>query len=64
MAFAWDTTNIANFIISLILIVIIYGLLFFVLFKVSKRTFSFIFLGVSAGLFVLSYLFCLDIVCP
>ena len=53
--FAWD--NIVYFIISLILILGIYGGLFFVLFKVAKRNGSFIFLGISCTLFLVSFLF-------
>ena len=64
MSFAWsDPNTIVNFIISLVLIVVIYGLLFFVLAKVAKRKVSFVFLGVSAGLFLASFILKLDIVC-
>ena len=62
MTFAWNN-GIAYFIISLILILAIYGLLFFVISKVAKRTVSFVFLGVSFGVFFVGFLFILLYVC-
>ena len=60
--FAWDYGT-AYFVISLVSILLIYGLLFFTIFKVAKRTFSFVFLGVSAFFFILGFLFNLTYVC-
>ena len=60
--FAWEY-GVAPFIISLILILVIYGLMFFVITKVAKRTISFIFLGVSAFVFLFGYIFSLSYVC-
>ena len=62
ISFAWDN-GLLYFIISLILIVGIYGALFFVLSKVAKRTVSFIFAGVSFGVFLIGFLFNLLYVC-
>ena len=62
MTFAWEY-GIAYFIISLIAILLIYGALFFVLFKVAKRTASFVFMGGSFVLFLLGFLFNLTNVC-
>ena len=68
MNFAWqtDTNNIGRlpyFIVSLILILAVYGLLFFIVAKVAKRRFSFVFLAISLVLFVADFIFCLDFVC-
>ena len=54
-SFAWDH-GIAYLIISLALILGVYGALIFVLFKVAKRKFSFIFTGVSCVLFLTAFL--------
>ena len=62
ISFAWDN-GVAYFIISLISILLIYGLMFFVITKVAKRTVSFIFLGVSAVLFLTGFFFNLLYVC-
>ena len=62
MTFAWEY-GIAYFIISLIAILLIYGALFFVIYKVAKRTASFVFLGSSFVLFLLGFLFNLTYVC-
>ena len=56
ISFAWDN-GIIYFIISLILILGVYGALFFVLTKVAKRNVSYIFLGISGTLFLISFLF-------
>ena len=61
ISFAWDL-GILYFIISLILILAIYGALFFVLLKVAKRKVSFVFLGVSATVFLVSFIFNLSLV--
>ena len=55
-SFAWDH-GIAYLIISLLLILGVYGALIFVLIKVAKRKFSFIFTGVSCALMVTAFLF-------
>ena len=54
LQFAWN--NIPYFIISLLLILAVYGAMFFVLFKVSKRRTSFIFWGSSFVLFFVCFL--------
>ena len=61
MTFAWDN-GILYFVLSLVLILAIYGALFFVLLKVAKRKVSFIFLGVSCGVFLISFIFNLSLV--
>ena len=63
MSFAWQSLQLGNFIASLVLILGIFGLLFFVLFKVAKRRASFIILGVCAFVFLLAFLFDLFAVC-
>ena len=62
MTFAWDL-GIAYFIVSLLSILAIYGLLVFVLIKVAKRRLAFIFLGISALFYIVSFLFNLTPVC-
>ena len=54
-SFAWDH-GIVYLIISLLLILGVYGALIFVLIKVAKRKFSFIFTGVSCALMVIAFL--------
>lgn len=63
MEFAWEPDRLAYFIVSLICILAIYGVLFFVLLKVAKRTVNFVFLGLSGLLFLVSFIFCLTPVC-
>ena len=55
--FAWDNNRLPYFIISLVAILAIYGLLFFVLFKVSKRKASFAFLAASFVLILTCFIF-------
>ena len=62
MKFAWEN-EIAAFVISLVSILAIYGLLVFILIKVAKRRFSFIFLGVSFFFFVLGFIFKFEYIC-
>ncbi|NLZ15537.1 MAG: hypothetical protein GXY27_02490 [Erysipelotrichaceae bacterium] len=62
MEFAWEN-NIGNFIASMVVIVLVYALLFFVISKVSKRRTSFIFLVFSFLLYVTAYLLTLETVC-
>ena len=62
MTFAWNY-GIAYFIVSLLAILIIYGALLFVLFKVAKRRASFVFLGGSFVFFLIGFLFNLTYVC-
>ena len=62
-AFAWEVMPIGNFIASLILIVGIFAVLFFVIFKVAKRRASFFFLGSCAAVFIAAFLFNLTVVC-
>ncbi len=61
MTFAWDY-GILYFVLSLVLILAIYGALFFVLIKVAKRKVSFVFLGVSCTVFLASFIFNLSLV--
>lgn len=56
MTFAWDA-GIAYFIVSLLIIIAVYGALFFVLFKVSKRRVSIVFWAASFVLFIASFIF-------
>ena len=63
MKFAWENGQLAYFIVSLLAILFVYGALIFVLIKVAKRRFSFIFTGCSAFLFLTGFIFCLDAVC-
>ncbi|HHT67368.1 MAG TPA: hypothetical protein GX010_04005 [Erysipelotrichaceae bacterium] len=62
MKFAWEN-GVGNFIASIIIIVLVYGLLFFVLSKVAKRRASFVFISFSFVFFIISYIFGLDVVC-
>ena len=62
-AFAWEAMPIGNFIASIILIVGIFAVLFFVIFKVAKRRASFFFLGSCAAVFIAAFLFNLTVVC-
>ena len=55
ITFAWD--RVPYFIISLISIILVYGALFYVLYKVSKRKVTIIFWAVSFVLFLVSFLF-------
>mgnify|MGYP003296799223 CR=1 FL=1 len=60
MTFAWDGNNgLLFFILNLILILLVYGFLFFAVLKVSKRTLSFILLIGSFVLFLTSFIFML-----
>ena len=61
MTFAWDN-GLVYFIVSLVLILAIFGGLFFVLFKVAKRKVSFIFLGIALGIFLVAFIFNLFVV--
>ena len=62
MEFLWDK-DLVRFIISLIGILAIYGLLVFILIKVSRRRVSFIFLAVSFVLFLIGFIFRLEYLC-
>ena len=62
MEFLWDK-DLVRFIISLIGIIAIYGFLAFILIKVAKRRFSFIFLGASGFLFLVGFIFRLEYLC-
>ena len=63
MSFAWDNGRLPYFIVSLLAILAIYGFLGFVLFKVAKRRFTFVFLGFSAFLYLVGFIFNLTFVC-
>ena len=62
MEFLWDK-DLVRFIISLVGILAIYGFLAFILSKVAKRRFSFIFLGASGFLFLVGFIFRLEYLC-
>ncbi|MBQ6730483.1 MAG: diadenylate cyclase [Bacilli bacterium] len=62
MEFLWDK-DLARFIISLVGILLIYGLLVFILIKVARRRISFIFLSVSFVLFLVGFIFRLEYLC-
>ena len=55
--------KLAYFIVSLLSILAIYGLLVFILIKVAKRRFSFVFLGISFFFFLLGFFLGLGYVC-
>ena len=55
--FAWEYFGVVPFIITLVLILAIFGLLVFAFFKVCRRKSAFIILGVSGVFFVLAYIF-------
>ena len=61
MTFAWEI-GILYFLLSLVLILAIYGALGFVLVKVAKRKVSLIFIGVSCVVFLVSFIFNLTLV--
>ncbi len=65
MKFAWenDVMPLGNFIASLILIVVIFGGLFFILYKVAKRRATFILLSLAFVFFLAAFLLNLPIVC-
>ena len=65
MNFAWmkEVMPIGNFIATLIIIVIVYAFLFFVISKVSKRIVTYVGRSVSCLLFLLSFLFNLQVAC-
>lgn len=65
MKFAWenDVMPLGNFIASLVLIVVIFGGLFFILYKVAKRRATFILLSLAFVFFLAAFLLNLPIVC-
>lgn len=62
MSFIWEVTKIANWVISLVLIVGVYGFLFFMYSKIVKRTAGYVFLAISASLALISFIFALEYV--
>lgn len=56
MDFIWNSGN-ANWIISLVIIIIVYGLLLYALIKTIRRTVPFIFLSISFVLALASFIF-------
>lgn len=56
MNFSWEALGLANFIVSLILLVGIYAFLFFMYARIVKRTAGYVFLSVSAILVLTSFL--------
>jgi len=60
MEFIWHTPSIGNWIITLVLIVIVYALLFLVIYKVVKRKTGFVIWATSFVLILASYILCLD----
>ena len=63
MKFMWEEMPLGNFIVSLILILGIYGGLFYVLLKVAKRRSTFVLLAVSFVTFTAAFICNLSIVC-
>lgn len=63
MNFAWENGRLPYFIVSLLCILAIYGFLLFILLKVAKRRFSFVFLTFSATLYLAGFIFNLTSVC-
>ncbi len=57
MQFIWETTQLANWIIALSLIVIIYAVLFYIYLNTIRRTGPFIFLCVSSVISVVCFIF-------
>ena len=55
--FIWDTTSTANWIISLVLIVSLYGLLLFTLLKTIRRTVPFVVLSISFVVTMVCFIF-------
>ena len=60
VSFVWENVPTLNWILSLVLIVAIYGLLFFMFAKIIKRTTGYIMLSISAGAALLSFIFYLQ----
>ena len=56
MAFAWDVLPIGNFIVSLVLLLGIYGFLFYAGVKIMKRRAPIIALAVNAGTSLIFFL--------
>ena len=56
MGFAWEQMQTAAWVVSLVVIAIVFGLLFFVYSKIVKRKVGYIFLGVALGLTLLTFL--------
>ena len=56
MDFVWDVNNTVNWVVSLILIVAIYGFLFFMYAKIVKRTAGYIFISISCAAVLIAFL--------
>ena len=56
MDFIWNVTNLVNWIVSLILIIGIYGFLFFMYAKIVKRTAGYVFLAITGAGLILAFL--------
>ena len=59
VTFIWDTLPLINWVISLVLIVAVYAVLFFMYSKIVKRTAGYVFIAVSFATGILSFLFTL-----
>lgn len=57
ITFAWEELTLVNFIISLVFIVVLFGLLFFVFYKISRRKLVFVFWAISFAITFISFLF-------
>ena len=57
MTFAWENDRLAYFIVSLLLLLGLYGVMFFVITKVAKRTVNYVFLSVSCVASVVCLIF-------
>lgn len=60
MYFIWDVLPVASWVISLFVIVGVYGFSFFMYFKIVKRTAGYVFLSISAFLVLLTFLFAIE----
>ena len=60
VSFVWENVPLANWIISLVVIVAIYGFLFFMYAKIIKRTTGYVMLAISATLALVAFIFYLE----
>lgn len=60
MHFIWDVTALANWIIGLVLLIAVYGFLFFMYAKIVKRTAGYVLISVSASYMLITFLFALN----
>ena len=62
ISFVWENVPTVNWIVSLVVVSALYGLLYFMYSKIVKRTAGFVFLSISAGAALLSFIFYLETV--